>query len=82
MEALKLHGEILRYDLTERMWIFELGVPFEKTGYDTFNRLVFLKDKFDQKDREIAKLAPLENDNIFLKQQLSRKRPRNSKVEG
>ena len=73
MEALKLHGEILRHDLTERMWIFELGIPFEKTGYDTFNRLVFLKDKFDQKDKEIVKLAPLENDNAFLKQQLTEK---------
>ena len=71
MEALRLHGEILRHDLTERMWIFELGVPFEKTGYDTFNRLVFLKDKFDQKDKELERLSALENDNAFLKQQLA-----------
>jgi hypothetical protein len=73
MEELKLHGQLLRYDLTERMWIFELGVPFEKTGYDTFNRLVFLKDKFDQKDKELERLSALENDNAFLKQQLSEK---------
>lgn len=72
-EELRLHGAQLRHDLTERMWVFELGVPFEKTGYDTFNRLVFIKEKIDQKDREISKLAPLENDNTYLKQQLTNK---------
>lgn len=73
MEELRFHGELLRHDLTEQMWIFELGVPFEKTGYDTFNRLVFLKEKLDQKEREIAKLLPLEIENASLKQQLSEK---------
>lgn len=52
------------------MWVLELGVPFQQTGYDTFSRLSFIKDKFEEKDREITKIAPLENDNTFLKQQL------------
>ena len=81
LEELKSHGESLRYDLTERMWIFELGVPFEKTGYDTFNRLVFLKDKFDQKDKELERLGALENDNAFLNQQLSEKDQEFSKLK-
>jgi hypothetical protein len=73
LEEIQLHGNLLRHELTERMWIFELGVPFEKTGYDTFNRLVFLKEKLDQKDRELENLPALENDNAFLRQQLSEK---------
>jgi len=73
VEELKLHGQLLRHDLTERMWVFELGVPFEKTGYDTFNRLTYLKEKLDQKDRELEKLVALENDNSYLKQQLTEK---------
>jgi len=73
LEEIQLHGNLLRHDLIERMWIFELGVPFEKTSYDTFNRLVFLKEKLDQKDRELEKLTALENDNAFLRQQLSEK---------
>jgi hypothetical protein len=68
-EEIKLHGQLLRSDLTERMWISELGVPFEKTGYDTFNRLVYLKELLDQKNGD---LATLQNDNDHLREEVKK----------
>jgi hypothetical protein len=67
MEGLKLHGQLLRHDLTERMWIFELGIPFEKAGYDTYHRLLYLKEKLEGKDVDSPSWQPLENDNAFCK---------------
>ncbi len=76
LEEIKAHGELARYELAEKMWQ-KLGVPFDKTEFDTYSRLVFIDGLFEQKDKtiaalkeEIERLAPLENDNAFLRQHL------------
>ncbi len=76
LEEIKAHGELVKYDLSEKMWL-KIGVPLEKTGFDTYSRLVCIDEIFERKDKTIAslkeeveRLASLENDNIFLRQQL------------
>ncbi len=76
LQEIKAHGDLVKYDLAEKMWQ-KLGVPFEKTGFDAYSRLVYVDGLFEQKDKTIAalkeeveRLASLENDNAFLRQHL------------